>query len=473
MKKLIKLLVILTVIIFASYYGMGIITERTIKHNLATFNKTNGLSLQLINYKHKWFTSNALLKGQLYIPDRIIQPHDSYSQVISEKNYDLQIPLKIYHGPFIFANHTVKFGLGYATLDLVLPLKYQQEFNQLFTLASTKPKLQASLFITYLNTSQIKFSLPTFKLITKQGMSQFNWHGLTSTTTVTSNIDKIKGHITLNGFQASKDNMTTTVNSMKANYTMHNTKVGLYLGQATVSLPSLIVNTPVKKLFELDNFKIHSDSDIKEGLFNSYFDLSIARIFVIDQLYGPGKLRVAVRNLDAQTLAHINQQIKIAQQSNDVEKQKVLFAMLAEVPKLVNNGAEFEVSELSVVTPQGIMAGNVLLSLPKNDTTNIFEFIQKIQGKGELTISSPVLNLILNESNKQKLAYQDMSVQPQLASSVPTIEEINNLTTSQIEKMLNSGLLIAQGNDYRIAINLDKGQLQINGKPFNSAMIKF
>lgn len=473
MKKLVGLVVIIAVLVLVSYYGMGVVTERTVKHNITEMNKANGLKVDIAEYKRGWFSSTALLNGQIHIPERVVKADNNQTQIVPAEDYQLQIPLKIYHGPIIYANHRVQFGLGYATTDLALPPKYSAKFNERFTPESTQPRLNLSLFINYLNNSRIKLSLPTFKLIAKQGGGQFDWHGLTSLTNVTSDAKKIEGNVVVDSFQINKNDTTAVVSTITADYDMHKTDIGLYLGDANLVLPSLVVSTPTQKLFELDDLEFHSKSDINDGLFNSYFKSSVAKVFVTNQTYGPGKLDVAIKNLDAEVLNRINQQAKVAQQGTDAEKQQAMFAIIPEIPKLFSRGAEFDITELSFVMPQGTITGNLVVSLPKSNITNPFELVQKVQGRGQLSIPSEVFKLILNELNKQKLRSQNSSAQPAQLSVVPTTEQIDGMTNAQINAMLQSGLFVAQDKNYVINMTLDKGQLQINGKPFNPAMVKF
>lgn len=43
---------------------------------------------------------------------------------------------------------------------------------------------------------------------------------------------------------------------------------------------------------------------------------------------------------------------------------------------------------------------------------------------------------------------------------------------NQLASMVQSGILVSQGNDYIIEMTLNQGQLTVNGKPFNPAMLK-
>ena len=70
MKKLAGLIIILAVLILGGYYGMGVLTERTIKKNIEVINQSNGLFAQIEQYNRGWFSSDAKIKWRLHVPER-------------------------------------------------------------------------------------------------------------------------------------------------------------------------------------------------------------------------------------------------------------------------------------------------------------------------------------------------------------------------------------------------------------------
>ncbi|MDP1602155.1 MAG: YdgA family protein [Legionella sp.] len=509
MKKLVGLVVVLAALVLGGYYGMGIATERTVKRNLEAVNKTNGLHVNILKYKRGWFTSTAKLDWLIHVPEHIVKSPDGQSQTVAAEDYKMQMPLTIYHGPIIFANRTVKFGLGYANTDIHLPSQYNEKFNAHFTSESTQPVLDLSLFVSYLNNSTIEMAVPTFKLIAKDG-GQLDWMGMNSSVNVTSDAKKIDGDFTVDGLQFSKDDTKAVLGEVTSEYELHKTATGLYLGDASMSVPSLVIHQKEEKLFELTQFDVHSSSDIEDGLFSSHFKSSLEKIMGHGKTYGPGNLEMAIRNLDADVLGRINQQVNHAQQGTDVEKQQALLAILPEVPKLFSRGAEFEISELSFTMPQGTIEGTMLVTLPKGDSSNPFELIQKIQGKSKLRVPAEVVKMVLNQANKQKIAAQAATSQqapdatttvapvtstttttantatttapattaatdtPVATTATPDVEvQAAAMTDQQIASITQSGLVVKDGDYFVIEVALEQGNLQVNGKPFNPAMVKF
>jgi hypothetical protein len=139
------------------------------------------------------------------------------------------MPISIFHGPIIVSDDGIKFGLGYAKSDLVLPQQYMEKFHSYFSDDSSLPKVGLSLSVSYLNKSCLHIDLPNFKLIGKQGNSTFDWFGLNISISASSNLDKVDGKLTLKGVQLIKDKIeanSSLGNSNHKNNTRNRSKEG-------------------------------------------------------------------------------------------------------------------------------------------------------------------------------------------------------------------------------------------------------
>ena len=483
MKKLAGLIIILAVLILGGYYGMGVLTEKTIKKDIAIINQSNQLFAQIEQYKRDWFSSDATVKWRLHIPERIVT-EDGKSQTVPAQDYQMEMPIKIYHGPFIFANNHVKFGMGYAEVVFPLPDKYNQQFDEMFLKDSTKPKLDLSIFVNYMNKSTLDLSIPSFKLTSKDGKGHFDWMGMNSSTKISSNLNTVEGDIVIDGMKMSKEDINATLGKVSTDFDLHKTDAGLYLGNANFSLPSFNVMDKDKKIFDISDFTVSSDSDIEKHLFTTHFNVTVKSLTTNGQNFGPGDLEISLRNLDADVLADMNKQATAMQNGSDTERQKAMMALLPELPKLFSKGAEFEISKFSLKIPEGITEGNLLVSLPKGDNSNPFEMIQKIQGNAKLKMPKAVVKQLVQQSViqqmskqpdlQQALIQQMQSNQVQQATQPPPSPE--QLAGMQADKQIGlweqNGLITAQDSDYVTEISLDKGKFTVNGKPFDPAMMK-
>ena len=497
MKKVVGLLLILAVLLLGGYYGMGVVTEKTLTKNIAVINKSRELSLELKEYHRGWFKSNALLNWTLHLPERKITDTAGLVTTTPAQDYTIQLPLNIYHGPIMLADNQMLFGLGYASSDIALPQMYLDEFKRKFTDESTPPLLKMTMYVNFVNNSTLKLSLPSFKLISKEGNSQFEWQGMMSDVNLSSNLDNFRGHVTITGFNFSKGKANAVLENASSDYDLHRTSLGLYTGDANLFVPSLVVTQDTKTSLEVKSLDLHTSSQVNNGLFDSHFKTTADRIAVEGRVHGPVLIEFSVNNLDASVLAKINEQANMMQQGSDAQKHEAMLLMLPELPKLLSKGAQFNLSELSIGMPEGVIKGNLLVSLPNADAGNPFQLIQKVQGEGKLEIPEVVLKHLLNDSIKQMLQNQatvkEITVEattPAEATKVPSAsvasdKAIAPLPTVDVEQqsiaqtdarlaaLVTSGVLSLNGTNYVIELKLSQGQLLVNGKPFNSGMLQF
>ncbi|KTC92477.1 YdgA family protein [Fluoribacter dumoffii] len=486
MKKFTGLVIILAVLILGGYYGMGVLTEKTIRKNIEVIDQSNGLYAEIQKYNKGLFSSEAQIKWNLHIPERVVKDENGQPKTLPAQDFTMEMPLTIHHGPVIFTNKRVHFGLGYAEAVFPFPPQYNEQFNAQFTPDSVKPQLDLSIFVNYLNESTVNFQVPNFKLMAKDGTGNFEWLGMDSSTTMSSGMRKVEGKIKLNGLNATKDDTKIMLSKVSSDYDLHETPAGLYLGDANFSLPIFDVFVKDQKMFEILDLSIKSDSDIEQHLFNTHFNVTVKSILANGQNYGPGDLEVALRNLDADVLAKINQQTTEMQNGNDIQRQQAMLALLPELPKLFNKGAEFEISKLSLRIPQGQIEGNLFINLPKGENANPFEMMQKIQGKAKLQVPAEAVKAIMKQSVIQQIAkkpelqqtlteqLQANQTAAQTTQPAPTVEQLAEMqATKQVNALQQSGLITVQGTDYVIEVSLDQGKFTINGKPYDPSMMKF
>jgi uncharacterized protein YdgA (DUF945 family) len=578
MKKLMGLVIVLCGLVLGSYYGMGIVTENSLKKSIAIVNQSNGLYADIDHYDRGWFTSFSVLNWRLHVPERVNKDQNGQSIVVAAQDYKIQMPITIYHGPIIYAKSGLRFGLGYAESDLTMPPAFSDKFASLFTPASTKPTLALNLFVNYLNASSLHIRVPEFQIISKQGVDQLKWLGLDSDMNISSNMKNMYGGVHFDGAKWTSEKVVTTIGTMTSAYDMHRTDTGLYMGKATLSIPSIVAQENNQKLLAIEDLNLSTDSDVKDGLFGTHFNASVNRVFADGKPYGPANWEMSVTNLDAKVLADINEQSNRMQQGTDSERQQALLALLPDLPKLLSKGAQFEISKLSLVMPEGVVSGNLLVTMPEGEAGNPFQIVQKVKGNGMLKLPTSFVRRIVLTALKQKVMTQptiqqamiqqmkvdqdksqpvstgtavddiakaagnnsstpdavggkeSLSTQPSAphtsegvkagtaladATVVDTSEKGASIMTvpqatisnpspqsvqlstemaqgqekplsaadaerqaegqvdAKLSEMVQSGLLTLQGSEYVIELKLLQGELTVNGKPFNSAMLAF
>jgi uncharacterized protein YdgA (DUF945 family) len=324
MKKLTGLVIILAVLVLGGYYGMGVLTEKIIKKKVEVINQSNGLFADIKQYNRGWFSSTTQIQWRLHVPERIVKDESGVSKTVPAQDYQMEMPIRIFHGPIIYANKGIHFGMGYAQTVFPFPDQYNAQFDELFTKESTKPQLDLSIFVSYLANTTVELALPQFNLISKDGTGHFDWMGMESTTTASRDEGKVKGDIVIEGVKLSKTDTNITLGKVSAEYDLHQTLPQLYLGDASFLLPSLDVVVKDKKMFELSDFSVSSTSDVDKNLFYMDVDISLKSAMANDKSYGPGELKISLRNIDAEALARLNEKSNAIQNGTEAEKQRAM-----------------------------------------------------------------------------------------------------------------------------------------------------
>ncbi len=507
MKKLAGLVVIIAVLVLGSYFGMGLVTERTLKRSIEIANHSTGLTMSVDKYQRHWFSSSAILDIKLHVPEREVINADGKHELVAAQDYMFNVPVVIQHGPIIYSDNGVLFGLGYAQSNIHLPQQMMDSLASNFAPESTQPKFKLNMFVNYLNQSRFEIQVPTFKLVFKEGAGEADWQGLKGEMHVSSNLKNFNGNFTLSGIKVTKDKMSAVLSSVTSDYIVHKTNEGLYLGQAGFSVPSLVVTEDGKTLFDLSLFKARTESSITKGLFESNFKTSFEKIISNDKQYGPGLLEVSIKNLDAKVLAHLNDQANKLKASSATERQQIMFSMLPELPKLFSQGAGFEVSTLKLTVPEGDIDGHFALSLPKSENVNPFQIMQKVEGDGKIQLPSAVVKKLLVQSLLQKasaMTSPQSKVMPQLEqkdsqnastpvekrgevaqgspvnqeNAVPGNDTADKTQQAMVEAdkklaaLVEAKVLVEQGQNYVVEFHLSGGKLNINGQPFDPNAFK-
>ena len=76
----------------------------------------------------------------------MVKDKNGKSQTVAAQDYQMEMPVKIHHGPFIYANKNLRFGMGYAETVFPFPDKYNQKFDEMFTKDSIKATIRFKYF---------------------------------------------------------------------------------------------------------------------------------------------------------------------------------------------------------------------------------------------------------------------------------------------------------------------------------------
>ena len=230
-------------------------------------------------------------------------------------------------------------------------------------------------------------------------------------------------------------------------------------------------------------------SEEKEGIVNYLLEsqtgkmnLSIDSLLALDFDKEVGSL--AFRNLDAEALLVLYTMIHDVLESGNTEDQGVLFGALGRlmmlIPQVLAKSPEIAIAE-ALETTMGNVQGDMSIRLNGEKVTAFFEvpaLISALQAQANFVISEKLLKKILpsilmlemQEQLKQK------GKEATAADLVHLQKKAKAASKELIRDLVNFGLLVKAGENYRLNADYNENHLKINGQeiplppPFGAAM---
>lgn len=475
MKKWTGFFIVLVALILVAYYAIGFSIKSTLNKNINSIPKSSAFNVHLHQYHCGWFSSKAILSIKMHIPAQTITDKNGQPQTEPPADFDIDIPLLIKHGPFIFTNYGIRFGVG---------------------LITTQPETHYEAFINYLNRTLFRYTLPSLaiegKIGENEGDFQLAWQGLTSLLSVSSNLDLVDGNFQLAGLNGAannpskpQNNVTFKIGAIDYDFKLKRYQDWLWTGHSHFNSNAIAISIAGNKLFELSGLNFLARSDINHGVMDIHFKLSLQKLFTNNQNYGPGTLHLSIRNLDPNIAAKINQQ-EFSMIQNNSDPNMITLSFMSELPQLLAKGAMIELSEMNLDVPDGKITGNFKIAVPENESNDLSQIIQKIYGEGTFrapmaTVKAIAKALLENESPNNEQSNDNEQTNPvsspaSITQSEQTSMDSDNNTAKNadtlVQDLVSKGLLKTEGNDYVVSFKIENQKIIINGQVFNSEMLQ-
>jgi uncharacterized protein YdgA (DUF945 family) len=192
--------------------------------------------------------------------------------------------------------------------------------------------------------------------------------------------------------------------------------------------------------------------------------------------YGPGKLSLVVRNLDAKTLRQFEKDMNqiYARALPREQAQMMITGKTMELAgKLSRDNPEIEISKLNFMAPGGELQGKAKFVVQGKDqdlSANPMLLLTAIKGSAELTMPE---------------SFAKAAVMPQIQRDISNLRregklstvEADNLTPEILDQIAEEAYpkylqdngfnrwFVRQNNNYQFSMSVNRGQIVINGVP--------
>ncbi|CZG45956.1 YdgA family protein [Legionella pneumophila] len=447
MRKWIISLLLLVIIVLCSYPIIGMMALSTVKKNVDNIPKSPFLTWQLKDNQSGWFCSTAVLNLLVDLPAQENKDAQGNIKIQPALHLSMDFPVIVRHGPFIMTNNGLRFGLAWVT---------------------TKPETHYGALINYLNQTAVSYSLPSINMQGTnngdQGKFVFVWQGVSASLKVNPRIDKASGHVTMYGMSTQVQETDVRIGKVKVNFALNRYMDDLWLGDSSIMLSSLSIITNSQPVFDLQNLGIDAWAGVNSNLLDFNLQLSLNKFVMNNNSYGPGQLKIEVKNLDPQAMAKLNH-LNYDYPSNQI-------AILAEMFNLLSKGATLNLNQ-ELDTPQGHLSSSLNLALTRSSFSNPEDLLQNLKGNGQFKAPIKLVEQLLFESIKSKTATPaaDMSQSQVTESLVDADAEAHKQTEELLQKLVSKGILKVEGDYYQASFTLENTKFTVNGQPFDPALL--
>lgn len=456
MKKWTGLSLTLVILVLAAYYIMGRVVESTLNRNINALPQAPVLTLKLDKYERGWFSSTAALALIMHVPEQHNTDSSGMAQTTPPVDLDLSFPLTINHGPIIMTDAGIRFGMGHV---------------------STQPETHYNVLVDYANHTRMRYTFPSFAISTSMGSQnvQFDFKGISAALSISPDIDKMAGNITVHGLTGAVPDKGAVfkVGEISNTFDLNRREGWLWIGGNHLTVPSIDIRDGSHQ-FVLEGLDFSVNSDISNDLLNASYDMSLQKLTLENKTWGPGVVKLQVKNLDPSAMARVNQATWNLVQ-NTAHRDLFAITLVSEYANLMSKGAELNLSELDLTFPEGKISGNLNLSLPKGDAGgNPQAMMQKVVGNGQFRASIAVVKSLMVDTAQRNIAQQQTQTiaQEPNAGDVAqvSVDPVNphDQAVAQTDKILqdyvDKGILKVEGSDYVMVIKVENQQLIINGQ---------
>jgi len=416
----------------------------------------------------------------------------------------------IEHGPRPLWNWLVTGCRGAAVLAEVSSIiQFDHESRAEFAAVVGRiPSIKASTVVRSRGAGETQFTAPSqiLETATDAGTRTVDWKGMRGSLLIAPGGRSFVGTVRVPGFDAEGPSMLVSATGMEWHLDVGEGD-GLPLGESTWRLDSLriesfaegpsddvaalpgeagseesagaeagdankadesVVGTPRPVQPEVDGAPTEAfvvlfqglaaglSSRVGAGRYTGDFWAEVQRIELGSALYGPGELRFALTDLDAEALRKLrrtSQRIEAQAASGEISAETASAAVAGEmmelVPELLSQSPRLALESLALGLPSGNLRGSgaVWFAGEGSAPAHLFEVLAGLGG--ELDIEAPAL-----------------SVDTFLASLEPQVEDADS--HAGLGDLRKRGLVIRDGAVYRTRASWRNGQVTINGLPYES-----
>ena len=384
-----------------------------------------GITVESESMQDGWFNSEG--QHRIKLSDGILQkvlPGVKYIDL--DKDIDVLVNTKFHHGPIAFSALGGKGGSFSPVLAVgESTFKIETDGHQV--------DIPGTLY-TQVNTTgsggKARYSIESFSQKTDD--AQIDFEGLDFDFDISDKGQAVNGKGKTGEFSIVGNNGDKILMSGLKFDADAEDSLGVWLGGGSFSLEDMSIKSSDGQNFSISNINVSSESDGDKKTIDSEAKFSIGSFDISGMKFEDFTFNIEMNNFDTQAMIALEKATK----SETLDQA----AMMDSFKQMVANSPKIDISELSVVTPQGKVEADLHLRLPDEVDMGFFplSLFPQIQGDANLRIPVAVIEFA-------------SAMRPGLAQ--------------QAEGLQQAGMLKLDGDDYVAVFKMSEGSMTLNGNP--------
>ena len=459
-------LILLGAITAGGMYWMGGKIVSSYMDILPVLSEKTGFSLENITYDRGFFTSDAVTRCTIPWPDR---PEAGAPPLSVELRHHIRHgPLAFFHTPG--GKKTIKPVLAVVETRVVLPVETRRALGPPAEHATGDLDIRDITIVAPGGNGTNHLRIPAFAWRPGRGVtvqckgisSDISFSaGLTLITggTQSGGIELIAdgGHLEMEDMTGRFDLVSRGRSPLTGNTSVEIARIGLRNGRAGIPAPGHM---------EIRRLKWLQSATVAEKLMKASISVDIDTLSVDDRRYGPGGLTVEARRLDVEALSRLERLTGEFRSAGPNVSGGLIIRFLAAMSALLERSPEFEISRMTLDTPEGDFQARAHVSLRHPGALVLFNpdaYLSAVTVRAEMDAAAEMLKKTLAVVYRLRTVRRDAMPQTAEQADLPADKKALAL----IGSLVSRDILILETDRYKSAISLVDGQLTVNGRPIS------
>jgi uncharacterized protein YdgA (DUF945 family) len=390
----------------------------------------------------------------------------------------------IIHGPFPVWRSPAggwQFRPVMAIIETGLQLSPETQ-NQLASLYAQIPELASIRDYTVIaldGSGEENLLIPAFRHTLGNGEKvAVDWKGLSLRVNFTVDLRGYSGTLSIPGLEVIGNTFQLKANGLNSSFNSHQGLSGFWLGEASFDISHLELadnNEEEPYDFLIRGLKASSSSKPSGDNVNITVTLRTDQVKLDETKSGSGVFEMELRNLDAASLAKLEETVR-SQQTLTTEEpseavQMMMLARYMEIlPALLKKSPEIEIRQLELKTTDGDFAGKARIAFDGSKpeaTQNLLTLANAITAQAEFKVADRLLRRVATDLLTDKIA-EEWDEEDEEA---PGEEELIATAAARVDEQLTSlqeqGIIVREDGNYRASLRYEAGQVVLNGRPLS------